>query len=158
MGAARRHDDGTVGTDEKAEIARWNGCAHAIVTSREDIRETLTAKGVPLSDSVGKDTLIASLDSLQRAVSSSATASSAPSPSMRPLAMKGLCGSRPAMIHYATPRARMLDMAKSSSVWCLPERSPANQGSSFRCRMPPKPTAHSIAQDDRRNVLILRRN
>ena len=28
---------GTVSTDEKAEIARANGCTHTIVTSREDI-------------------------------------------------------------------------------------------------------------------------
>ena len=61
---------GTVSTDEKAEIARANGCAHVIVTSREDIakrvREITDGKGVPVVyDSVGKDTLQASLDSLQ---------------------------------------------------------------------------------------------
>ena len=61
---------GTVSTDEKAEIARANGCAHTIVTSREDIakrvREITDGKGVPVVyDSVGKDTLMASLDSLQ---------------------------------------------------------------------------------------------
>ena len=61
---------GTVSTDEKAEIARANGCAHTIVTSREDIakrvREITGGKGVPVVyDSVGKDTLMASLDSLQ---------------------------------------------------------------------------------------------
>ena len=61
---------GTVSTDEKAEIARANGCAHVIVTSREDIakrvREITDGKGVPVVyDSVGKDTLMASLDSLQ---------------------------------------------------------------------------------------------
>ena len=61
---------GTVSTDEKAEVARANGCAHTIVTSREDIakrvREITDGKGVPVVyDSVGKDTLMASLDSLQ---------------------------------------------------------------------------------------------
>ena len=61
---------GTVSTDEKAEIARAHGCAHTIVTSREDIakrvREITDGKGVPVVyDSVGKDTLMASLDSLQ---------------------------------------------------------------------------------------------
>ena len=61
---------GTVSTDEKAEIAGRNGCAHIIVTSREDIakrvREITDGKGVPVVyDSVGKDTLMASLDSLQ---------------------------------------------------------------------------------------------
>src|SRR6266550_1657669 len=61
---------GTVSTDEKAEIAKAHGCAHTIVTSREDIakrvREITGGKGVPVVyDSVGKDTLMASLDSLQ---------------------------------------------------------------------------------------------
>ena len=61
---------GTVSTDEKAEIAKAHGCAHTIVTSREDIakrvREITDGKGVPVVyDSVGKDTLMASLDSLQ---------------------------------------------------------------------------------------------
>jgi NADPH2:quinone reductase len=61
---------GTVSTDEKAAIAKANGCAHTIVTSREDVakrvREITGGKGVPVAyDSVGKDTLMASLDSLQ---------------------------------------------------------------------------------------------
>src|SRR5260370_42412895 len=61
---------GTVSTDEKAAIAKANGCAHTIVTSREDVakrvREITGGKGVPVVyDSVGKDTLMASLDSLQ---------------------------------------------------------------------------------------------
>src|SRR5262249_55810877 len=61
---------GTVSTDEKAEIARAHGCVHTIVSSRENIaervREITGGKGVPVVyDSVGKDTLMASLDSLQ---------------------------------------------------------------------------------------------
>src|SRR5262249_24977242 len=61
---------GTVSTDEKAAIAKANGCTHTIVTSREDIaarvREITDGKGVPVVyDSVGKDTLTASPDSLQ---------------------------------------------------------------------------------------------
>src|SRR6202007_682428 len=61
---------GTVSSDEKAEIARAHGCAHTIVTSRENIaervREITDGKGVPVVyDSVGKDTLEASLDSLR---------------------------------------------------------------------------------------------
>lgn len=43
---------GTVSTDEKVEIARANGCAHVIVTSRENIaervREITDGKGVPV--------------------------------------------------------------------------------------------------------------
>src|SRR5262249_5590784 len=43
---------GTVSTDEKAAIARANGCAHTIVSTREDIarrvRELTGGKGVPV--------------------------------------------------------------------------------------------------------------
>ena len=61
---------GTVGSDEKAELARAHGCDHTIVYTRENIVErvkTLTdGAGVPVVyDSVGKDTFIASLDCLQ---------------------------------------------------------------------------------------------
>src|SRR3982750_4184053 len=54
---------GTVSTDEKAEIAKAHGCAHTIITGREDIakrvRELTDGKGVPVVyDSVGKDTLM----------------------------------------------------------------------------------------------------
>jgi len=111
---------GAVSTDEKAEIALANGCAHTIVTSREDIairvREITDGKGVPVVyDSVGKDTLQASLDSLRpRGVLVSNGTSSGPVviDSMQ-LAVKGsLWLTRPAMIHYAMPRSHMLQMAE----------------------------------------------
>ena len=118
---------GTVSTDEKAEIARANGCAHVIVTSREDIakrvRELTDGKGVPVVyDSVGKDTLMASLDSLQpRGVLVSNGTSSGPVVvDTTLLAMKGsIWLTRPAMVHYATPRSHMLDMAREVFDWVL---------------------------------------
>jgi NADPH2:quinone reductase len=111
---------GTVSTDEKAEIARAHGCTHTIVTCRENIaarvREITGGKGVPVVyDSVGKDTLQASLDSLQPrgALVSNGTSSGPVVIDTMQLAMKGsLWVTRPAMVHYATPRARMLDMAQ----------------------------------------------
>jgi NADPH2:quinone reductase len=111
---------GTVSTDEKAEVARAHGCTHTIVTSREDIakrvREITDGKGVPVVyDSVGKDTLMASLDSLQPrgALISNGTSSGPVVIDTTLLAVKGsIWVTRPAMIHYATPRAHMLDMAK----------------------------------------------
>jgi len=111
---------GTVSTDEKAEVARAHGCTHTIVTSREDIakrvREITDGKGVPVVyDSVGKDTLMASLDSLQPrgALISNGTSSGPVLIDTTLLAVKGsIWVTRPAMIHYATPRAHMLDMAK----------------------------------------------
>ena len=61
---------GTVGSDEKAEIARAHGCEHVIISTREDIarrvREITGGAGVPVVyDSVGKDTFAASLDCLR---------------------------------------------------------------------------------------------
>ena len=111
---------GTVSTDEKAEIARAYGCTHTIVTAREDIakrvRELTDGKGVPVVyDSVGKDTLMASLDSLQPrgTLVSNGTTSGPVVIDTQLLAVKGsLWVTRPAMIHYATPRAHMLEMAK----------------------------------------------
>src|SRR5678816_4443782 len=110
---------GTVSTDEKAEVARANGCAHTIVTSREDIakrvREITDGKGVPVVyDSVGKDTLMASLDSLQvrGSLVSNGTSSGPVVIDTMLLAMKGsIWVTRPAMVHYAQPRAQMLAMA-----------------------------------------------
>ncbi|MDM0020031.1 quinone oxidoreductase family protein [Variovorax saccharolyticus] len=111
---------GTVSTDEKAEAARANGCAHTIVTSRENIaervREITDGKGVPVVyDSVGKDTLEASLDSLRpRGVLVSNGTSSGPVViDTMALAAKGsLWVTRPAMMHYIMPRAHMLDMTR----------------------------------------------
>lgn len=60
---------GTVSSDEKAEIAKANGCDFPIVYTREDfaarVREITDGKGVPVVyDSIGKDTYIGSLDCL----------------------------------------------------------------------------------------------
>jgi NADPH:quinone reductase len=60
---------GTVGSDEKATLAKAHGCAHAIVYSREDfverVKELTDGEKVPVVyDSVGKDTFMKSLDCL----------------------------------------------------------------------------------------------
>ena len=62
---------GTVSTEEKAAVARAHGCDHTINYSHEDIakrvRELTGGQGVDVViDSVGKNTFIASLDSLKR--------------------------------------------------------------------------------------------
>jgi NADPH2:quinone reductase len=110
---------GTVSTDEKAAIAKAHGCTHTIVTSRENIaervRELTDGKGVKVVyDSVGKDTLMASLDSLQPrgTLVSNGTTSGPVVIDTTLLAVKGsIWVTRPAMIHYATPRSQMLSMA-----------------------------------------------
>ena len=61
---------GTVGSDEKAEIARANGCHHVIVYTRENFAERVRAltngEGVAVVyDGVGKTTFDGSLDSLR---------------------------------------------------------------------------------------------
>jgi NADPH:quinone reductase len=117
---------GTASTEAKAEIARGNGCAHTIVTggmTPEDmaivipkrVREITGGKGVPVVfDSVGKDTLMASLNSLQvrGSLVSNGTTSGPVNIDTTLLAVKGsIWVTRPAMVHYATPRSHMLEMA-----------------------------------------------
>ena len=60
---------GTVGTPEKAELAKAHGCDHVILYREEDfakrVREITEGKGVPVVyDGVGKATFPASLDCL----------------------------------------------------------------------------------------------
>ena len=62
---------GTVGSDEKAELARAHGCDHPIVYTRKDFvaevdRITGGAKVAVVYDGVGKDTFMKSLDCLSR--------------------------------------------------------------------------------------------
>lgn len=60
---------GTVGSDEKAAIAKAHGCDHPIVYTRENfaerVREITDGKGVPVVyDSIGNDTYLGTLDCL----------------------------------------------------------------------------------------------
>jgi NADPH:quinone reductase len=60
---------GTVGDDEKAELARKNGCDHPVLYRREDfvarVSELTHGRKLPVVyDSVGKDTFYKSLDCL----------------------------------------------------------------------------------------------
>ena len=61
---------GTVGSDEKAELARAHGCDHPIVYTRENfterVMELTSGAGVPVVyDAVGRDTFEGSLDCLR---------------------------------------------------------------------------------------------
>ncbi|HEV7617316.1 MAG TPA: quinone oxidoreductase [Burkholderiaceae bacterium] len=60
---------GTVGSDQKAALAKAHGCAHVINYNKENfverVKEITGGKGVPVVyDSIGKDTFIGSLDCL----------------------------------------------------------------------------------------------
>jgi NADPH2:quinone reductase len=61
---------GTVGSDEKAKLAKANGCDHPIVYTREDfverVKELTNGEKVSVVyDSIGKDTFLKSLDCLR---------------------------------------------------------------------------------------------
>ena len=110
---------GVVSSDAKAAVAKAHGCSHTIVSTREDIvqrvMEITNGQGVPVVfDSVGKDTLQASLGCLQPrgTLVSNGTSSGSVSIDTRMLASKSLWLTRPAMVHYALPRPHMLSMAQ----------------------------------------------
>ena len=131
---------GTVSTDEKAALAKANGCTHTIVTSREDtvarVKEITSGKGVPVVfDSVGKDTLMTSLDCLQQrgTLVSNGTSSGPVVIDTRLLAGKGsLWVTRPAMMHYIMPRAHMLAMADEVFGMVLAGKIKSEASQTFR--------------------------
>jgi len=111
---------GTVGSDEKAKLAREHGCAHTIVYTRENfverVKELTGGKGVPVVyDSIGKDTFPASLDCLKpRGMFVSFGNASGPVAAfdIGLLAQKGaLFATRPTLFAYVVTRADLLRMA-----------------------------------------------
>jgi NADPH2:quinone reductase len=112
---------GTVGTDDKATLAKANGCAHTIVYTREDFvaktKEITGGKGVPVVyDSIGKDTFMQSLDCLQpRGLLVVFGNASGPVSAFNlgVLAQKGsLYVTRPTLFTYANSRDTINAMAK----------------------------------------------
>ncbi|MGH8799333.1 MAG: quinone oxidoreductase family protein [Casimicrobiaceae bacterium] len=112
---------GTVGSDEKAELAKANGCTHAIVYTRENfverVREITGGKGVPVVyDGVGKDTFPASLDCLSPRgmfVSFGNASGSIAAFDILLLSQKGsLYATRPTLATFIANRAAMLAMCE----------------------------------------------
>ena len=104
---------GTVSSDEKAALAKANGCHHPIVYTREDFQARLLeiTGGEKLSvvyDSVGKDTFMKSLDCLRpRGLMVLFGASSGPVPplDLSVLAQKGsLLVTRPTLATFVATR------------------------------------------------------
>lgn len=102
---------GTVGNDSKVDLVKRLGCHHVIVSSRENIatrvREITGGKGVPVAyDSIGRDTFLATLDSLSPlGLFVSFGNASGPVPPFEPglLAQKGsLFFTRPTLANYVT--------------------------------------------------------
>jgi NADPH2:quinone reductase len=107
---------GTVGSDEKAELARAHGCAEPVVYTRDDfvarVRELTDGAGVPVVyDSVGRSTFFGSLDCLapRGVMVSFGNASGKPEPfDSAVLAQKGsLWLTRPSLMHYTASREEL---------------------------------------------------
>ena len=111
---------GTVGSEEKAELARAHGCHHTInyrtENFQEQVRDLTDGTGVNVVyDSIGKDTFMDSLDSLKK-MGTMVTfgAASGPLPLFDP-ALLGKKGSlfltRPTVFDYIAERDDLLNMA-----------------------------------------------
>jgi NADPH2:quinone reductase len=112
---------GTVGSHEKAELARAHGCDHPVVYTRQDFvaeveRITEGAKLPVVYDGVGRDTFMKSLDCLQRrGIMVSFGNASGPVDPFPPtiLAQKGsLFLTRPTMYDYVATREELETAAK----------------------------------------------
>jgi NADPH:quinone reductase len=107
---------GTVGTEEKAELARAHGCAHPIVYSKQnfvaEVNKITAGQKLPVVyDSVGRDTFMRSLDCLKvRGLMVSFGNASGPPDPLPPnvLAQKGsLYLTRPTLFHYIATREQL---------------------------------------------------
>ncbi|MBI5850267.1 MAG: quinone oxidoreductase [Planctomycetes bacterium] len=130
---------GTVGSEEKAALARAHGCNHAIVYSRDDfvgaVRELTGGAGVPVVfDSVGRSTFLRSLDCLtpRGTLVLFGNASGKPEPfDPMLLSSKGsLFLTRPSLHDYVHDRTEMLaaaaalfDVLRTGAVKVRPSRS-----------------------------------
>ena len=110
---------GTVGSEEKAELARAHGCDHVILYRDENVAERvreITGGGmVPVVyDSVGKDTFNASLDSLQPfGLMVSFGNASGPVPPMALTALRGsLYITRPSLMAHIANRENLDEMSE----------------------------------------------
>ena len=123
---------GTVGSEDKAKLAKAHGCDHAIVYTKENfverVKEITKGNKVPVVyDSVGKDTFMGSLDCLQPlgllAVFGNGSGP-VPAFDLGLLAAKGsLFVTRPTLVTYTAKRedleagaAELFDVVKSGKV------------------------------------------
>lgn len=113
---------GTVGSEEKAQLAKAHGCSHTINYRTENfvqrVKEITEGEGVPVVyDSVGKDTWEGSLDCLQPLglmVSFGNASGPVPPFSVTSLAAKGsLYVTRPTLMTYTAKREDLLASASA---------------------------------------------
>ena len=112
---------GTVGSDEKIESAKNNGCDHVINYTKENfaekVKELTNGIGVPVVyDGVGKKTFDGSIECLKvRGVMVSFGNASGPLDPCnvtKSLAPKGLYLTRPSIAHYTSTREELDEAAK----------------------------------------------
>jgi len=112
---------GTVGSDDKVEVARKAGCKHVIVTGRENlverVKEITKGAGVPVVyDGVGKATFMSSLDCLRPlGLMVSFGNASGPVDAFNPaiLSQKGsLFLTRPTLFNYTARREDLVEAAR----------------------------------------------
>jgi NADPH2:quinone reductase len=112
---------GTVGSDEKAALAKAHGCDHTIVYTRENfsqrVKEITGGALLPVVyDSIGKDTFVGSLDCLRpMGMMVSFGNASGPTPSFDSsmLASRGsLFFTRPSLMHYTAKREDLVSSAR----------------------------------------------
>jgi NADPH2:quinone reductase len=111
---------GTVGSDEKGELAKAHGCAHIINYNKQyfvaEVKAITGGKGVPVVyDSIGKDTFTGSLNCLSplgMMVSFGSASGPVPSFSLSELASRGsLFITRPTLFTYTAKREDLDAMA-----------------------------------------------
>ena len=111
---------GTVGSDEKAAVARQHGCDHALVLGKDDIVERVRAltggEGVPVVyDSIGKATFEDSLRCLRRrgilASFGEASGDPDPVPPRRLGQLGSLYVTHPSLGDYTATREALLETA-----------------------------------------------
>lgn len=112
---------GTVGSDEKIEIAKANGCDYVINYSKENfaekVKEITKGEGVPVVyDGVGKKTFDKSIECLKvRGMMVSFGNASGPLDPCnvtKSLAPKGLYLTRPSIAHYTSTRKELDEAAR----------------------------------------------
>jgi NADPH2:quinone reductase len=112
---------GTVGSDEKAALAKAHGCDHPIVYTRENfverVKEITSGEGVPVVyDSVGGDTFMKSLDCLRplgMMVTFGQSAGPVAPVDTQELSKRGsLFLTRPSLFTYVAKRADLLHSAQ----------------------------------------------
>lgn len=114
---------GIVGNEEKAKLAKKNGCRHVLVRGRDAVAESVReiTKGVGADvvyDAVGKDTFFESLDCLRKRglmVNYGSASGPAPPFSTAELVKRGsLYVTRPTLFDYTVERAELDSLARET--------------------------------------------